>query len=34
MNKKYFIYTGNSYPHKNIGRLIEAVVLLNLITTF
>lgn len=28
-NSKYFIYTGNSYPHKNIGRLIEAVVLLN-----
>ena len=28
-NFRYFIYTGNSYPHKNIGRLIEAVVLLN-----
>ena len=27
--KKYFIYTGNAYPHKNLGRLIEALVLLN-----
>lgn len=26
---KYFIYTGNAYPHKNLNRLIEAVVLLN-----
>ncbi|KKP48366.1 MAG: Glycosyltransferase [Candidatus Woesebacteria bacterium GW2011_GWA1_33_30] len=25
MNKqKYFIYTGNAYPHKNLGRLIDA----------
>lgn len=28
-NFRYFIYTGNSYPHKNIGRLIEAIVFLN-----
>ncbi len=26
---KYFFYTGNAYPHKNLGRLIEAMVLLN-----
>jgi len=26
---RYFIYTGNSYPHKNLGKLIEAIVLLN-----
>lgn len=26
---KYFIYTGNAYPHKNLNRLIEAVVSLN-----
>ena len=25
----YFIYTGNAYPHKNLKRLIEAVVSLN-----
>lgn len=25
----YFIYAGNAYPHKNLERLIEAVVLLN-----
>lgn len=25
----YFIYTGNAYPHKNLKRLVEAVVLLN-----
>ncbi|MGA2910793.1 MAG: glycosyltransferase family 1 protein [Candidatus Microgenomates bacterium] len=25
----YFIYAGNAYPHKNIGRLIEAIILLN-----
>lgn len=23
----YFIYTGNSYPHKNLERLVEAIVL-------
>ena len=26
---KYFIYTGNAYPHKNLERLIHAIVLLN-----
>lgn len=25
----YFIYAGNAYPHKNLKRLIEALVLLN-----
>lgn len=25
----YFLYVGNAYPHKNLNRLIEAVVLLN-----
>lgn len=25
----YFVYAGNAYPHKNLKRLIEAVVLLN-----
>jgi glycosyltransferase involved in cell wall biosynthesis len=25
----YFIYAGNAYPHKNLKRLIEAVLLLN-----
>lgn len=25
----YFIYTGNAYPHKNLERLIEAIVLMN-----
>ena len=31
MNKSgmYFVYTGNAYPHKNLNRLIQAVVLLN-----
>lgn len=29
MKGDYFVYTGNSYPHKNLPRLIEAVVLLN-----
>lgn len=28
-NYPYFIYTGNSYPHKNLGRAIRAVVELN-----
>jgi glycosyltransferase involved in cell wall biosynthesis len=28
-NSVYFIYTGNAYPHKNLKRLIEAIVLLN-----
>lgn len=26
---QYFIYVGNAYPHKNLKRLIEAVVVLN-----
>jgi glycosyltransferase involved in cell wall biosynthesis len=26
---KYFLYVGNAYPHKNLNRLIEAIVLLN-----
>jgi glycosyltransferase involved in cell wall biosynthesis len=26
---KYFIYVGNAYPHKNLERLIKAMVLLN-----
>lgn len=26
---KYFIYVGNVYPHKNLNRTIEAIVLLN-----
>ena len=25
----YFIYAGNAYPHKNLERLVEAIVLLN-----
>lgn len=25
----YFVYTGNAYPHKNLNRLIEAMVTLN-----
>lgn len=29
MKADYFIYTGNAYPHKNLKRLIKAVVLLN-----
>jgi glycosyltransferase involved in cell wall biosynthesis len=29
LKNKYFIYTGNVYPHKNIERAIEAVKLLN-----
>lgn len=29
LNKKYFIYAGNAYPHKNIKRLVEAVKYLN-----
>lgn len=27
--KSYFIYVGNAYPHKNLEKLIDAVVLLN-----
>lgn len=29
----YFIYAGNAYPHKNLKRLVEAMVLLNKNTT-
>jgi glycosyltransferase involved in cell wall biosynthesis len=29
VRKPYFIYTGNAYPHKNLERLVEAVVNLN-----
>jgi glycosyltransferase involved in cell wall biosynthesis len=29
MSDRYFLYVGNAYPHKNLNRLIEAVVLLN-----
>lgn len=29
MKADYFVYTGNAYPHKNLPRLIEAMVLLN-----
>lgn len=28
-NNRYFVYTGNAYPHKNLPRLVEAMVLLN-----
>lgn len=27
--EQYFIYTGNAYPHKNLNRVIEAVISLN-----
>ncbi|MFV1917713.1 MAG: glycosyltransferase family 4 protein [Patescibacteria group bacterium] len=29
LSRRYFIYVGNLYPHKNINRVIEAVMLLN-----
>jgi len=29
MQKPYFVYTGNAYPHKNLKGLIEAIVILN-----
>lgn len=29
ISEKYFVYTGNAYPHKNLRRLIQAIVLLN-----
>lgn len=29
MRGDYFVYTGNAYPHKNLERLIQAMVLLN-----
>jgi len=29
LDAPYFIYTGNAYPHKNLKRLVEAIVMLN-----
>ncbi|MEK7168874.1 MAG: glycosyltransferase family 1 protein [Patescibacteria group bacterium] len=29
MKGDYFVYTGNAYPHKNLPRLVEAMVLIN-----
>ncbi len=29
MKVDYFVYTGNAYPHKNLERLIQAMVLVN-----
>lgn len=29
MNPPYFVYAGNAYPHKNLERLIKAIVFLN-----
>lgn len=29
VNKPYFIFTGSAYPHKNLERLVDAIVLLN-----
>lgn len=29
MKGNYFIYIGNAYPHKNLDRLIDAIVLVN-----
>ena len=29
MNNQYFLYTGNAYPHKNLSRLIDAMILFN-----
>ncbi len=29
LDKRYFIYVGNAYPHKNLERAIEAISLLN-----
>lgn len=29
MKADYFVYTGNAYPHKNLERLVEAIVLVN-----
>ncbi|OGM02393.1 hypothetical protein A2115_02930 [Candidatus Woesebacteria bacterium GWA1_41_8] len=28
-SEEYFIYTGNAYPHKNLERAVEAILLLN-----
>ena len=30
ITRPYFVYTGNAYPHKNLKRLIQAIVLLNI----
>jgi len=29
VENKYFVYAGNAYPHKNLKRLVEAMVFLN-----
>lgn len=29
LKKPYFIYVGNAYPHKNLERLVEAILMLN-----
>lgn len=29
LESPYFVYTGNAYPHKNLKRLIEAIIMLN-----
>jgi len=29
ITRPYFIYVGNAYPHKNLKRLVEAILLLN-----
>ena len=29
LNNQYFVYAGNAYPHKNLKRAIEAILLLN-----
>jgi len=29
LEKPFFLYVGNVYPHKNVSRLIEAIVILN-----
>jgi glycosyltransferase involved in cell wall biosynthesis len=29
VNGKYFVYSGNAYPHKNLERLVKATLLLN-----
>jgi len=30
IDSPYFVYTGNAYPHKNLKRLVQAMVLLNI----
>ncbi|MFA6073896.1 MAG: glycosyltransferase family 1 protein [Candidatus Woesearchaeota archaeon] len=29
MRADYFVYIGNAYPHKNLSRLIDAIILVN-----